>query len=1645
MSVVLDEAQAVPVLQDTTNAAHVTEGLVTMKELLDTLEKEPIVEGIIKDATPVDAKTEGVAAESESSNEVIMPAEVDAPVVEKNEDTVGNGAMVDHATAEVKGAIIDETQEPAKDALIDAVEPDATDAPGFEEISHGANGHAPIADEAVDKDLITAAQLSEAEELVPTPAARDADAEHSQVVESEVTARPAITEAEEVAVPAATEETSEEMSIEDPRTPNVSAVAEERALEPEPALAVVVEEVFMEPVIEAEAIAVEAISAGVEVEVGVEQAQMEPTVNVTEETPAPIEEVTLTDDSTAVVEENAPADEAPAVMKEIATADETPDTLEEAVPTESEQSAQPEPEAVEPLTSTATEEIPTPQAEEDSVEQEKSAVEETLPVENVPEAQEVASEEAVDAPPAVDEETPEATVPAAAEPEASVESVSEEIAVEASSVSVGAMEETNVPQDEPAITAVAESQEPVEAEAVDVVEEVAPLAEAVAEEAAVTEGSVASDVEEAVIPSESTAEVGVENADKEPEVPGETLSTEEITSEEVPEVVLVTEEVVSTGPPEEASLIEETAPGQVTEATLGDVAEPMGETQSLVAELAEGVALAEEASRDAMAAVVVEEAAISQPSAESEKVAAAQSEADEEAPVEESALEDTQVEEIVPGQMEEAIGQDAADIAQIAVDAAVVEKASVEDAVAPATVEEMPATEIAEEADVETGALDEVAESNVVAAVDVAVAASKVPEVSAEEVNTNEVAPEFEAQDSPAIGAVGGKLGTEEPADVLSKDEHIPAVAEVIEVTNAVQAEISAPDSAEVSDSDDVAEMDLSQSVAAEPVGVQDSVAVSREAPGVPSEQIPPTPEVAPEASSTLVETEATVEISQNSMSATEEGLPADASTEEPVQLESAVPVEVEEIDGIPVTESEAPEVCNVENNMQSEATPVVPNTLETEVSSAEIEVPASDAGALIEPDAPEEAVKQEVVGIGETEGVDAANEIPAISIDAGEPEVPSDELARKECETADTLLPEKEAEEDRPKSPWTPSYSVTMQGPGTGAPDVTEDGDEIAELEQLPPPAAEAQSEFIAPDFKETTLEVPVIVATPEEEQVTETAAADIPVAEPTIDASSLVASAGDVERPQSPSWVPSYSVNSQGASPLHSPKIEAIREASLEAVEPMSAIPASAEPALVEALEAAAPVVIVEVVEPDAQVQTHTEVASVETHTQVPIVQANEDAPEPPMISTTEEDVSELATEVLAPAASTVPETEDMPKSPSWVPSYSVSSQGASPLHTPHATDNVDVDQLQPLSAALNTGPSDAPTEELAPVEVKVTVAEAEAEVQPSALVTEDNQGNAEPPTISMPQIVESGPEPSAELLLDTSSVTPMAELERPKSPWTPSYSVIQQGASPLHTPTAQEEEELDQLERLPAAVTEAESVAVEAPVLPAESSNVQSEPAEGAVESVTTDGQSSILVDAAAEAMTETEVTSVTEERPARPWTPSYSVTTQGPGTPKVETAEDEYAQLAEQPNGMHAEPEQNGVSNGHAGLQAFPTTEDIAVDQRKVATKPSLARLAPVNEDEQIEIEANASQMDAVSLTTARTRLESTTSSRFFPGGWFSSTVKLPEETRMSHENAEGEFSKSPTSATPSPALEVPTNTPTDGVEDAKKRGKWCIIM
>ena len=76
------------------------------------------------------------------------------------------------------------------------------------------------------------------------------------------------------------------------------------------------------------------------------------------------------------------------------------------------------------------------------------------------------------------------------------------------------------------------------------------------------------------------------------------------------------------------------------------------------------------------------------------------------------------------------------------------------------------------------------------------------------------------------------------------------------------------------------------------------------------------------------------------------------------------------------------------------------------------------------------------------------------------------------------------------------------------------------------------------------------------------------------------------------------------------------------------------------------------------------------------------------------------------------------------------------------------------------------------------------------------------------------------------------------------------------------------------------------------------------------------------------------------------------------------------------------------------------------------------------------------------TSVRTRYESTTSasSRFFPGGWFSSPPAV--EGKPSLDSARGEFSatKSPTSPTTEEPLAVPAQD--DG---EKKHHKWCTIM
>lgn len=135
---------------------------------------------------------------------------------------------------------------------------------------------------------------------------------------------------------------------------------------------------------------------------------------------------------------------------------------------------------------------------------------------------------------------------------------------------------------------------------------------------------------------------------------------------------------------------------------------------------------------------------------------------------------------------------------------------------------------------------------------------------------------------------------------------------------------------------------------------------------------------------------------------------------------------------------------------------------------------------------------------------------------------------------------------------------------------------------------------------------------------------------------------------------------------------------------------------------------------------------------------------------------------------------------------------------------------------------------------------------------------------------------------------------------------------------------------------------------------------------------------------------------------------------------------------------------------------------------VILKRSKLSLSPLNED--TVTNTMSSSLELPSPTT-RTRLESTASSLFFPGGWF---AKVPQG-RASLDNAQGEFSPpkptSPTEETHASELsidsvsdandlsklttsieETATTAPESQTDDAsaasesgEKKGKWCVVM
>lgn len=325
---------------------------------------------------------------------------------------------------------------------------------------------------------------------------------------------------------------------------------------------------------------------------------------------------------------------------------------------------------------------------------------------------------------------------------------------------------------------------------------------------------------------------------------------------------------------------------------------------------------------------------------------------------------------------------------------------------------------------------------------------------------------------------------------------------------------------------------------------------------------------------------------------------------------------------------------------------------------------------------------------------------------------------------------PEEEAE--RPKSQFTPSYTVTTL-PGSGSSPRINLQPELEETAEVEVPLVE----------KAEGTETPKII-TPEDQEPVEPAA----IAE-------------------SPSWAQSYSVTSQPGSPRLSPRV------GLKELEP--------EPRPVECpreLPVAASTV---------------ELADVSEAIVTPVVE-DEDNGEPvpeeesktawaQSYSVTSQPGSPRVSPKQVPEE--VSEVEEI--KPSWTQSYSVISQPGSPRILPK--EDLQEPTVEPVAVA-----DDLTTVLIHPVEEATTVpADTETAEQPKptwtpsySVITLDGQTeraplkDTEPEVVSVPEsFVGEGSESNLEigvLVTDTSEplVVKNEQPERPKSPWTPSYSV-------------------------------------------------------------------------------------------------------------------------------------------------------------------------------------------------------------------------------------------------------------------------------
>ncbi|KAF9069254.1 hypothetical protein BDP27DRAFT_1447842 [Rhodocollybia butyracea] len=565
----------------------------------------------------------------------------------------------------------------------------------------------------------------------------------------------------------------------------------------------------------------------------------------------------------------------------------------------------------------------------------------------------------------------------------------------------------------------------------------------------------------------------------------------------------------------------------------------------------------------------------------------------------------------------------------------------------------------------------------------------------------------------------------------------------------------------------------------------------------------------------------------------------------------------------------------------------------------------------------------------------------------------------------------------ERPKSPWTPSYSVTSQGPGI---DKEED---IPEIEQLPSTITTGAE-----------TQIPAVQVTDEE--------VDVPAAN--VEAKSVPS------RPSSP-WVSSYSVSIQGspsvsahASPVlvatDLPKEKEIIDQSFDSQ--VESVPTDYGSARLESI-----------INGSAE---FTESQKFEEES-APEFSVSGEAPADSTESAVATDFDAIAAPVLA-LEDSVPNVDSI---------FSNSDSKDESVEEPREL----------LSANLNSDNlASAPTESsmFSPVPELTLPAQPEFDIEPSAeiLSVEKDQFVEEPdnkqdngtPVVSSDVTDESVPVSTA---LSPSEAVGM---ERPKSPWG-SYEVTNQSGSktPLEEPAVVED--VEELASFIADIPAAESVQEPVPeeVEPTEAEPKEAEPKEDRVSA----DKSKLTVDT---------TQSDAPERPKSPWTPSYSVSRQGSRVFNETKDESELEKIEQLPPPSAQSP--TAVSQDGEAPSTSAGQELVASSKEPTSSSEAFPTIEEAENTDQVG--------DTLTVTKERKRLESTASSLFFPGGWFS----RPPAGRASLDNAQGEIispkALSPTEGPLSSIAPVPSVSEPAAVEGAEvaegskeKKEKWCVVM